>query len=81
MSGQAFRGMAVDRIIAFFKSGSLALLLFHLGVLLFSWPVLSLSAEEGGTPLFGYLFLAWSAVVILLTLVGLSLGRDQDKGA
>ncbi|QJB56344.1 hypothetical protein [Pseudodesulfovibrio sp. zrk46] len=81
MSSGRSKGMAVDRLIAFFQSRGLALLLFHLGTLLFSWPLLSLCAEDGGPSLFSYIFLVWGVLVCLLVIMGRCLGRDKDRGA
>ncbi len=69
----------MDRIINFFKAKSFAILLFHIGVLLFSWPLLSLSAETGGAPLFVYLLIFWALIVFALVIMGSCISISEEN--
>lgn len=72
----------MNRFIVFFKSRSFALLLFHLGVLVFNWPILSMPSETGDGAIFSHLLIAWAIFVTLLIFVGQSIraGNDSRKG-
>lgn len=70
-------GIDMHRIIRFFKARGFALLAFHIGVLLFCWPLLSIPAESGGTGLFYYILTAWAVLVIILVCMGESIRRSQ----
>ena len=65
----------MNRLLALFSSPVGALLLFCAGVLLFTWPLLSIMGDRGGVGLFAYLFLAWAAVVVLLLIKGRAIRR------
>lgn len=67
----------MDRISKFFKSKSLAVLLFLVGMLLFNWPILSMPPRAGETSLFSYLIIAWTVIVVLLVAVGESTRRAE----
>lgn len=56
-------------------------MLFHAGVLLFNWPLLSLANENDETSIFCYLLVAWSIIVALLIVVGQSIrhGEEADR--
>lgn len=70
----------MNRILRFFQSTSCAVLLFHAALLLFNWPLLSLSSEPGGPGLFRYIFIAWFVLVCCLMGIGYSLRRgDNDS--
>ncbi|ADU63004.1 MAG: hypothetical protein KUA35_05240 [Pseudodesulfovibrio sp.] len=60
----------MDRISKFFKSKSLAVLLFLVGMLLFNWPILSMPSGAGETSIFSYLIIAWFVIVVLLIAMG-----------
>lgn len=68
----------MDRVIRFFRDRSLAILLFHFGVLLFSWPFLTIPAGAGGLVLFTYLLTAWFGLVIMLGAMGWAIGRANN---
>ncbi len=70
---------AVDRFVSFFKSKSFAVLLFHIGVLIFNWPILTLSSDLAGFTVFRYIFIAWFAIVCLLIVVSQSLKLDTPE--
>jgi len=75
----AFRGeYAVNRVVSFFKTRSFAVLLFHVGVLLFNWPLLSLSNENGETSVFSYLLITWALIVVVLIVVGQSIKHSEE---
>lgn len=69
----------MHRFVRFFGSGSFVTLLFHLGLLFFCWPLLSLVTEGGGIPLFVYLFIGWCGLVGLLFLVGVAIQRKANR--
>lgn len=73
---------AVNRFITFFKSPGFTILLFHAGILLFSWPILSLATESGETGIFKHLLIGWAVIVALLVVVGQCIlhGEKSDKG-
>lgn len=71
---------AVNRIVNFFKAKSFAVLLFHAGVLLFNWPLLSLAAENDETSIFCYLLISWSIIVALLIVVGQAIRHGEEAG-
>ncbi|MBI9081047.1 MAG: hypothetical protein JEY79_15070 [Pseudodesulfovibrio sp.] len=72
----------MNRFVTFFKSQGFAILLFHAGVLLFSWPILSLATESGETYIFKHLLIGWAIIVALLVVVGQCIlrGDKSDKG-
>lgn len=71
----------MKRLTDFFNSRAGTLLLFSFGVLLFSWPLLSVTADKGGPGLFHYLFFAWAAILVTLIVLGVALGiLDSDDG-
>lgn len=71
----------MKRLINFFGSKTGTLLLFHLGLLLFSWPLMSITANMGGVALFRYLFLAWAVFIAILPLMAYAVRRNSsDKG-
>ena len=80
--GRSFRNRnperGLNRILALFSSPVGALLLFCAGALLFTWPLLSIYGDQGGTPLFAYIFITWTALVILLLLKGQAIRRAND---
>ncbi len=68
------------QIVRFLKTRSFAVLLFHFGVLLFNWPLLSLPSKGGGTSIFTYLIVTWTVLVVLLILVGQSIRHGERSG-
>ncbi|BCS88067.1 hypothetical protein [Pseudodesulfovibrio sediminis] len=72
----------MNRIVNFFKTSSFAVLLFHVGLLLFSWPLLSLPSDSGAERLFGYVIVAWSVIVCLLIVMGacFHMNEERDQG-
>lgn len=69
----------MDRLVAFLQSTSFAVLLFLAGLLLFNWPLLSLSSEHGGHSVFSYIFIAWFSLVCCLIGIGRSLHRADSE--
>ncbi|MCJ2165517.1 MULTISPECIES: hypothetical protein [unclassified Pseudodesulfovibrio] len=65
----------MNRIIGFFKNRTSAILLFHVGVLFFNWPLLSITADDGGVTAFYYIFVVWTVIVALLMVTGYALHR------
>lgn len=55
---------------------------FVMGVLLFSWPLLSITADRGGAPFFAYLFITWAVLIAVLFLMTREPGRGghAEKG-
>lgn len=72
----AARRPRLNRLLGFFKGRSSAVLLFHAGVLLFNWPLLSISGDKGGESLFTYLFTVWAVIVVLLMVMGYAVRRS-----
>ena len=71
----------MNRVFNFFKTKSFAILLFHAGILLFNWPLLSMSVEGGETSVFSYLLITWTVIVALLIVVGQSIRHgDETEG-
>lgn len=68
----------MERLVAFFRSKGFATLLFYLGVLLFSWPLLALPENAGGSWRFAYIIIAWAFIVLMLGVVGYSLDRKRE---
>ena len=69
----------MQRLIVFLRSRAGSLLLFHLGMLLFSWPMLSITANRGGVPFFLYLFLAWAGLIVLLAFMAFATRNDPSE--
>jgi hypothetical protein len=62
------------------RFGTLALI-FVIGTLAISWPMLAAPGQWTLSDLFGFLFLAWVTLVAVLYLVGRSVVKDaQGKG-
>ena len=55
--------------------------LFGLTLVLITWPFLAVAGETGLGNLGSYLFLLWGALVLLLFLIGRSLGEDSADRA
>jgi hypothetical protein len=53
------------------------LLLFHVCLVLFGWPVVTFNDVERLQTIFVYLFAAWAAVIFLLFMVSRSVGEAQ----
>lgn len=74
------RFVAVKRLFDFLNSGAGALLLFMLGLLIFNWPLLSVTTNISGPYRFCYLFFAWAAIVAVLGLMAYALcSRDSEE--
>lgn len=71
----------MNRYLKLFTSRSFAMLLFHIALLFFLWPILSIPAEEGGPAIFNYLFMFWAILVAMLFFVGTSIRilTQEDK--
>lgn len=69
----------MNRLLRFFASRSFAILLFHLGLLFFMWPILSIPAEDGGPGIFNYIFTVWAVLVFTLFLIGTSIRITKHK--
>lgn len=54
---------------------AIQLVLAALGVLLVGWPILQIAGERGTAVLFVYVFGVWSALIVLLALVGRCIAR------
>jgi putative effector of murein hydrolase len=64
-----------------FKRPGFHILLFCLFLTLFNWPILTIAERHHDQGLFNYLFFAWGLLVLLLLLIGLSLGGNGLKKA
>ena len=58
-----------NRKLIFHKKG-FHILFFCLGLLMFSWPVLSIAGRKSTGVFFAYLFLVWIVIIMLLYLIG-----------
>lgn len=65
----------MDRLFDFFSSRSFVILLFHVGVLLFNWPLLSLSSDASETSIFSYIIITWFVVVCMLIIMSYCINR------
>ena len=53
-------------------------IIFVFGWTAFGWPVISAAASWGIKPFFGYLFWAWSLLILLMLIVArVAAGEDQ----
>ncbi|MGD9948101.1 MAG: hypothetical protein AB7U29_06420 [Desulfobulbus sp.] len=50
------------------EGGTVAVLLFTVGLLLFNWPLLSITSEKDGFQMLLYLFLLWIAIILCIGL-------------
>jgi hypothetical protein len=66
----------VGRLKVLFRQKDFHVLLFHVCLVLFGWPVVSFHSIERVQAMFIYLFLVWAAVIFLLFLVS----RSVDVG-
>jgi hypothetical protein len=64
----------MKRLKGLLGKGEFHLLLFHVCLILFGWPVVAFHDLARLEAMFVYLFLAWGAVICLLILMGKSLG-------
>lgn len=71
----------MNRLFRFFKSRSFAILLFHVGVLLFNWPLLSMANEGSEAAIFSYLLITWAVVVCLLIIVGSFISSSMNRNS
>ena len=55
------------------------LFLFALAVLLFNWPLLRIAGEKSSGVFFAYLYLVWIFVILLLFMIGRSLGSSSRE--
>lgn len=74
----------MNRIIQSIHEHSFAIIVFHVGVLLLSWPLLTIPNEDSpGIPLFCYLMIVWFILVVLLAITGYVITRsphtDEEK--
>lgn len=67
----------MDRLKGLLKRGEFHLLLFHICLVLFGWPVVSFYDIQGMKVMFVYLFLVWSAVIFLLFLISRSVEVEE----
>ena len=51
-----------------------------LGLLLLSWPLISIAGSRGLFAMFGYVFTVWLALVLVLVLIGRAARRER-KGS
>lgn len=73
----------MGRILKLLASRSFAILLFHLGLFFFIWPILSIPVGKGGEAVFNYVFIVWAILVFALLLIGISIrvtGQDAKGG-
>jgi len=71
----------MNRVILFFKSKNFIILLFHVGVLVFNWPLLSLASNKSDTSIFSYIIISWTIIVALLIVIGqcIQYHHESDK--
>jgi len=62
-----------------FRDTGFHVLLFVLGLLLFSWPIMGIAGDKGSKIFFIYLFLAWIAVIVLLFFIGKNIALSSDS--
>jgi hypothetical protein len=67
----------VGRIKALFGQKDFHVLLFHVCLVLFGWPIVSFHSIERVQAMFIYLFLVWGVVIFLLFLVSRSVDVDD----
>jgi len=61
-----------------FREPGFQLFLFVLSMLLFNWPLMRIAGEKSSGVFFIYLYLVWIFVIVLLALIGRSLGASSD---
>lgn len=75
-------GYPMERLKNLLKKPGLHLFLFCLGLVLLSWPLITIANETISAGIFIYLFLIWCIMVLLLFLIAIShniRGLDETK--
>jgi hypothetical protein len=68
----------MERFKNLLKQTEFHILLFCVSLVLFGWPVVNFSDMQRLEIRFVYLFMAWGVVILLLYLVGRSLGESAS---
>jgi hypothetical protein len=69
----------MKRIRALLGQKDFHVLLFHICLVLFGWPVVSFHTLDRLQAMFIYLFLVWGSVILLLFLVSRSVGESDPS--
>jgi hypothetical protein len=67
----------MGRFKALLRQKDFHVLLFHVCLVLFGWPIVSFDSIERVRAMFVYLFLVWAVVILLLFLVGRSVAASE----
>lgn len=67
------------RVVRLFKENVLRLVFFLLFLLVFSWPYLSFLNQATPEMVFGYFFIAWLILIIVLWISNISRERNDEK--
>jgi hypothetical protein len=69
----------VGRLKGLFRQKEFHVLLFHVCLVLFGWPIVSFHTIERAQAMFVYLFLVWGVVIFLLFLVSRSVDVNDPS--
>jgi hypothetical protein len=72
------REVGVKRVSGLLGRREFHLLLFHLCLILFGWPVVSFNDVESLKVMYVYLFFVWISVIFLLFLISRSVATQQS---
>jgi hypothetical protein len=74
------RKTSMKRMLNILARSEFELMLFIMGLIFFSWPLLRTADGKGVQTLYMYLFLIWTVIIGILVLVARAINRYHEHG-